>query len=84
MLRVLAFTYSSAVLLFEFFPGTLRTCAFRSFRSDLDQFGSDDGYAGVAKVRKETSFHERKVPFAKGRFWLRKEDFSYFSMPVWK
>ena len=29
---------------------------------------------GVAKVRKEASFRERKVPFAKGRFCLRKED----------
>ena len=30
--------------------------------------------SGVAKVRKEASFRERKVPFAKGKFWLRKED----------
>ena len=30
---------------------------------------------GVAKVRKEASFRKRKVPFVKGRFWLRKEDF---------
>ena len=37
---------------------------------------------GVAKVRKEGSFRERKVPFAKRRFWLRKEDFFYFAMPV--
>ena len=29
---------------------------------------------GVAKVRKEASFRKRKVPFAQGRFWLRKED----------
>ena len=29
---------------------------------------------GVAKVRKEASFRERKIPFAKGRFCLRKED----------
>ena len=31
--------------------------------------------SGVAKVRKEASFRERKVSFVKGRFWLRKEDF---------
>ena len=29
---------------------------------------------GVAKVRKEASFRERKVPFANGRFLVRKED----------
>ena len=34
-------------------------------------------WLGVAKVRKEASFRERKVPFAKGRFWLRKEDVYY-------
>ena len=37
---------------------------------------------GVAKVRKEGSFRESKVPFAKGRIWLRKDDCFYFSMPV--
>ena len=31
---------------------------------------------GMAKQRKEGSFRERKVPFAKGRFFLRKEDIS--------
>ena len=31
-------------------------------------------FTGVAKVRKEASFRERKVPFAKGRFWLPKEE----------
>ena len=37
---------------------------------------------GVAKVRKEASFRERKVPFAKGRFCLRKEDIygKYFNI----
>ena len=34
--------------------------------------------SGVAKVRKEASFRERKLPFAKGRFWLRNEDFFLF------
>ena len=29
---------------------------------------------GVAKVRKEASCRERNLPFAKGRFYLRKED----------
>ena len=28
-------------------------------------------------MRKEGSFRERKVPFAKGRFLSRKEDFGY-------
>ena len=31
-------------------------------------------FTGVSTVRKEASFRERKVPFAKGRFYLRKED----------
>ena len=37
---------------------------------------------GVAKVRKEASFRERKVPFAEGGFWLRNEVFFYFAVPV--
>ena len=34
--------------------------------------------SGVAKGRKDASFRKRKLPFAKGRFWLRKEDFFFF------
>ena len=36
---------------------------------------------GVAKVRKEGSFRERKVPFAKGRFIYERKIFFTFLCP---
>ena len=62
-------------------PGDLTRCVFssilpgehRTFKAMFVQFRWSITL-GVAKVQKEASFRERKVPFAKGRFCLRKED----------
>ena len=59
------------------FPGLFASFrVFPVFRHPLFQNVWEQISTGVAKVRKEGSFRERKVPFAKGRVWLRKEDFA--------